>query len=96
MRIAFFVFVAVGYVVAFAPARRCHLDIGRFRRSLWVGIGRRDHWLLGLRVSYLVFGWPALVVVLVWRTSPTREALVGLRSQMRGRQHTAAPSGSVS
>ena len=30
--------VLVGYVVALVPARRCHLDIGSFRRALWVGL----------------------------------------------------------
>ena len=45
MRQVFLVFVLVGYVVALVPARRCHLDIGSFRRALWVGYGSRDAWL---------------------------------------------------
>ncbi|MGZ6966364.1 MAG: hypothetical protein ACXVL8_03090 [Acidimicrobiia bacterium] len=73
----------LGYVVALVPARLCHLDIGSFRRTLWTGIGNRGRWLNTLRASYIAFGWPSLAVVLAWRTSKTRSALVELREQMR-------------
>jgi hypothetical protein len=72
-----------GYVVALVPARLCHLDIGGFRRSLWVGYGNRDAWLRGIRTSYLLFGWPSLVVALAWRRGQTRRALVELRDELR-------------
>ena len=82
------VFVFLGYVVCLVPARRCHRDIGRFRRSLWVGYGNRDHWRTGIVVGYLAFGWPSLVVMLQWRTGTTRAALVELRTDMRAEAHT--------
>ena len=47
MRMVLLVFVLAGYLVALVPARLCHLDIGSFRRSLWVGYGSRDRWLRG-------------------------------------------------
>jgi hypothetical protein len=72
-----------GYVVALVPARLCHLDIGGFRRSLWVGYGDRDAWLRAIRTSYVLFGWPSLVVALAWRNSQTRRALVELRDDLR-------------
>lgn len=40
-------FAFLGYVVCLVSARRCHRDIGGFRRSLWVGYGNRDHWRTG-------------------------------------------------
>jgi hypothetical protein len=75
--------VLVGYLVAFVPARLCHLDIGGFRRSLWVGYGSRDTWLRAIKVSYVLFGWPSLVVALAWRRGRTRRALVELRDELR-------------
>jgi hypothetical protein len=98
VRIALIVFLLAGYLVAVVPARLCHLDIGGFRRSLWVGIGSRRRWLLAVRVGYLAFGWPSLGVALAWRTSTTRAALVEVRSQMKmhGGHHVESPSGSVS
>ena len=80
-------FVFLGYVVCLVPARRCHRDIGGFRRSLWVGYGNRDHWRTGIVVAYLAFGWPSLVVMLQWRTGTTRAALVELRTDMRAEAH---------
>ncbi len=76
-------FAFLGYVVCLVPAGRCHLDIGSFRRSLWVGYGNRDHWRTGIALAYLAFGWPSLIVTLQWRTGPTRSALVELRTDMR-------------
>ena len=72
-----------GYLVALVPARLCHLDVGGFRRSLWVGYGDRDAWLRAIRISYVLFGWPSLVVALAWRQSRTRRALVELRDDLR-------------
>jgi hypothetical protein len=83
MRTALLVFVLVGYVVALVPARLCHLDIGSFRRALWVGYGSRDRWLRTIKLSYIVFGWPSLLVALAWRRSTTRRALVELRDELR-------------
>jgi len=77
----------VGYIVAFLPARLTHPDIGRFRRTLWTGIGHRDRRLRSVRVSYAAFGWPSLVVAIAWRTSKTRAGLVELRAQMRAAEH---------
>lgn len=72
-----------GYLVALVPARLCHLDVGGFRRSLWVGYGDRDAWLRAIRISYVLFGWPSLVVAIAWRQSRTRRALVELRDDLR-------------
>ncbi len=83
MRLLFLAFVLVGYVVALVPARRCHLDIGSFRRALWVGYGSRDAWLRAIKLSYVVFAWPSLVVALAWRRSTTRQGLVELRDELR-------------
>jgi hypothetical protein len=83
MRTWFVGFVLVGYVVAFVPARRCHLDVGSFRRALWVGYGSRDAWLRAIKLAYVVFAWPSLVVALAWRRSTTRRALVELRDELR-------------
>lgn len=77
----------VGYIVAFVPARLTHLDIGRFRRTLWTGIGHREPWLRAVRLSYLLLGWPSLAGAITWRTSRTRRALVELRDQMRATEH---------
>jgi hypothetical protein len=87
MRIALLLFLLSGYVVAFVPARLCHLDIGSFRRTLWVGYGSRDRWLRGIKLSYIAFGWPSLCVALAWRRSTTREGLVALRGELREVQH---------
>ena len=81
-------FAFFGYLVCLVPARRCHRDIGSFRRSLWVGYGNRDHWRAGIVLAYLVFGWPSLVVMLQWRTGTTRAALVELRTDMRHEPHS--------
>ena len=78
---------AVGYIVAFVPARLTHLDIGGFRRTLWTGIGHRNHWLRAVKLSYLAFGWPSLALAVAWRTSRTRRALAELREQMRATEH---------
>jgi hypothetical protein len=83
MRTVLPVVLLAGYVVALVPARLCHLDIGGFRRSLWVGFGDRGAWLRAIRVSYLLLGWPSLVVALAWRESRTRRALVELRDDLR-------------
>ncbi len=83
MVVAFVAFVFAGYVVCLVPARRCHRDIGSFRRSLWVGYGNRDHWRTGIVLAYIAFGWPSLVVMFQWRTGTTRAALVELRTDMR-------------
>jgi hypothetical protein len=83
MRGMFLGAVIVGYVVALVPARLCHLDIGGFRRSLWVGYGNRDAWLRAIKLSYVTFGWPSLAVALVWRRGRTRRALVELRDELR-------------
>lgn len=83
MRLVFLAFVLVGYVVALVPARLCHLDIGSFRRALWVGYGSRDAWLRAIKLSYVVFAWPSLVVALAWRRSTTRQGLVELRDELR-------------
>lgn len=80
-------FVFLGYLVCSVPARRCHRDIGSFRRSLWVGYGNRDHWRAAIVLAYLVFGWPSLVVMLQWRTGNTRAALAELRTDMRHEAH---------
>lgn len=87
MRVALVAFLLVGWVVALVPARLCHLDIGSFRRSLWVGYGSRDRWLRGIKISYAAFGWPSLAVALAWRRSTTREGLVELRGELREVQH---------
>lgn len=81
-------FLLLGYLVALVPARRCHLDIGGFRKRLWAGIADRKRWLYAVRISYVCFGWPSLVVVTVWRSSETRRTLVQLREQMRETAHT--------
>ena len=81
------VFVFLGYEVCLVPARRCHREIGGFRRSLWVGYGNRDRWRTGIVIAYLAFGWPSLVVMLQWRTGATRAALVELRTDMRAEAH---------
>lgn len=83
MVVGFAAFILVGYVVCLIPARRCHRDIGSFRRTLWVGFGNRDTWRSGIVTAYLAFGWPSLVFALVWRTGHTRLALEELRTQMR-------------
>ena len=93
MRTAFLGFVLVGYLVALGPARRCHRDIGSFRRSLWVGYGSRDHWLRAIKLSYVVFAWPSLVVAIAWRRSTTRSALVELRDELREVQREPERSG---
>ncbi len=80
-------FLVLGYVVTLVPARLCHLDIGGFRRSLWIGVGHRDRWLHSIIAAYLALGWPAFIVIVVWRTSTTRKGLVELRAQMRESQH---------
>lgn len=77
----------VGYIVAFIPARLTHLDVGGFRRTLWTGVGHREHWLRAVRLSYLAFGWPSLAVAVGWRTSRTRRSLVELREQLRATEH---------
>jgi hypothetical protein len=87
MRTVFLGFVLIGYVVAFVPARLCHLDIGSFRRTLWVGYGNRTTWLHAIKVSYIVFAWPSIVVALVWWRSQTRRALVELRDDLRAVRH---------
>ncbi len=56
MVIGFAAFSFLGYVVFLVPARRCHLDIGSFRRSLRVGYGNRDRWPTGIVLAYLAFG----------------------------------------
>lgn len=76
-----------GWVVAFVPARRAHLDIGRFRRVVWIGVGNRDRWLWALRCSYLALGWPSIAVALAWWTSQTREVLEEVRAQLRTADH---------
>lgn len=76
-----------GYVVALVPARRAHLDIGRFRRVVWAGVGNRDRWLWAVRGSYLALGWPSIAVALAWWTSPTREVLTEVRAQLRTAEH---------
>lgn len=83
MVVGFAALVFAGYVVCLVPARRCHRDIGSFRRSLWVGYGNRDHWRTGIVLAYIAFGWPSLVVMLQWHTGTTRSALVELRTDMR-------------
>jgi hypothetical protein len=83
MKMVLLAFLLAGYVVALVPARLCHLDIGSFRRSLWVGYGSRDRWLRGIKLAYLTFGWPSLAVALAWRRSTTREGLSELRDQLR-------------
>ncbi len=80
-------FVVLGYLVCLVPARRCHRDIGSFRRSLWIGYGNRDHWRTGIVLAYLACGWPSLFVMLRWRTGTTRVALVELRTDMRAESH---------
>ena len=87
MVLALAAIAVVGYVVAFVPARLCHLDIGGFRRTLWSGYGSRDRWLRSVKVAYIALGWPSLAVALAWRTSQTRRALVALRAQMRESEH---------
>ena len=81
-------FVVVGYLVCLVPARRSHLDIGSFRRALWVGYGNRDHWRTGIVIAYLAFGWPSLFVARQWHSGPTRAALVELRADLRAEAHT--------
>ncbi len=81
-------FVCLCYVVCLVPARRCHRDIGSFRRSLWIGYGNRDHWRTSIVLAYLAFGWPSLVVMMQWRTGPTRAALVDIRTDMRAEAYT--------
>ena len=83
MRMVLLGVLLAGYLVALVPARLCHLDIGGFRRSLWVGYGDRDAWLRAIRISYVLFGWPSLVVALAWWQSRTRRALVELRDDLR-------------
>lgn len=83
MRALLPVFLLAGYVVALVPARLCHRDIGSFRRPLWVGYGSRDRWLRGIKIAYLAFGWPALVVATAWRRSTTRAGLIELRDELR-------------
>jgi hypothetical protein len=87
MRTVFLAFVLTGYVVAFVPARLCHLDIGGFRRSLWVGYGNRDAWLRAVKLAYVGFGWPSIVVAIAWWRGRTRRALVELRADLREVQH---------
>jgi hypothetical protein len=72
-----------GWVVALVPARRAHLDIGRFRRVVWIGVGSRRRWLWAVRVSYIAAGWPSIAVALAWWTSQTREVLTEVRAQLR-------------
>ena len=81
-------FAFFGYLVCLVPARRCHRDIGSFRRSLWIGYGNRDHWRIGIVLAYLAFGWPSLVMMLQWWSGPTRAALVELRTDMRAEAHS--------
>ena len=83
MRTELVAFVAVGYLVALVPTLGTRADIHRFRRSLWVGFGRRDTWLHALELTYLVFGWPALAVCLLWWRGRTRKALVAVRDDLR-------------
>jgi len=87
MRNLLLVLAVAGYVIALVPARLCHLDIGSFRRTLWVGYGSRDRWLRGIKLAYLAGGWPSLAVALAWRRSTTREGLVELRDQLREAQN---------
>ena len=93
MRSIFLAFVLAGYVVALIPARRCHLDIGSFRRALWVGYGSRDAWLRAIKLSYIVFAWPSLMVAFAWRRSMTRQGLVELRDELREVQHEPERTG---
>jgi hypothetical protein len=76
----------VGYAVAWVPMRRCRADVAGFRRSLWAGLGSRTAWMRGLERSYLVLGWPALVVAIIWYRSPTRRVLAELRDDLRAVQ----------
>ena len=39
--------------------------------------------LRAIKLSYVVFAWPSLVVAVAWRRSTTRQGLVELRDELR-------------
>jgi hypothetical protein len=65
----------LGYAVVLIPALWCWYDLGSFHRPLWVGYGSRARWRGGLVTTYALGGWPALFVVLSWRTGRIRSEL---------------------
>ena len=78
------ILVVAGYVVGLPLLVRGLTDLRRFHRPLWVGYGKRELWRNGMIVTYVVGGWPVLVMVLLWWTGPTRRELNGERERMRG------------
>jgi hypothetical protein len=69
--------VVAGYVTVFPIVRHGLTDLGRIPGSVWrvTGYRNRKTWRFAMIAGYVCAGWPAAVVVLVWRRSEERVVL---------------------
>jgi hypothetical protein len=85
--------VVAGWVVAVAPVVWAYSDIARIPRPVWYWTGfRREPWRVGLAVAWLCGGWPAIAVVVAWRRSAARRALLEEKLEVRNRHHRNQPA----
>ena len=76
------VFVALPVVAWWAR------DIARIPRRVWFWTGRdRQHWRRSVAIGWLLGGWPAIVIVLVWARSAERYELLDETRENHVRRH---------
>jgi hypothetical protein len=77
----------VGWVVALGPAIWAFTDLGRIPRRIWFWTGyKREPWRAGVVVAWLLGGWAAIVVAIVWRRSEARRVLLEEFGELRDRR----------
>ena len=68
--------LGLGYLVGLVAALWCGRDLRRIPTRVWFSSGFDERaWYWGLGIWWVLGGWGALVLALVWRRSDARVAL---------------------
>ena len=63
-------------------------DVARIPSPVWFWIGRdRAHWRRGITIGWLLGGWPAIVIIVVWSRTAERFELLDETREIRARRH---------
>ncbi len=89
----FVVFVVAGYVVGLPALRWTLRDVHRVHPHLWDTFGHPLPWRRAAALSYLAFGWPAIVTAGVWRFSPPRRRCLNVRREWQARRRAEGAAG---
>lgn len=86
------VLVVLGWLCAIPAAVWWERDTRHISRRTWYWSGYQRHvWTRGIGIGLVMFGWPAIVIILAWRLSEQRSELMAETAELDERRNQFVP-----